>query len=429
MKERRSTVLIVLFSVIIVAGVFIYYVFFNTPSTNWEQHFREQSNDPYGTSVLYKLLEKRSGKITDITSDYLLHIKKHASKDTNANIVLVNRYAFMSDTEAVALMDWSAKGNTVFMATQSIPGELMRKLYPNQCHQEWEGLNFYTDSIIHPNFSFPSQRDSVDYTYKAPYQKPNAFINLDNTRQWAIYDSKYLCEAADSIVKCGFLSTSIDSGYVNFFFIPHGKGGFYFHTNPILFSNYYLTDYQHLKYTSKVFQHLHNGNTYFDKYHKTYQDFNREGGSESTEGPLIYILSQPSLKYGWYLLLAMAFLYILFRAKREQKPIAVLEEKRNTTLEYYKTVGSLYFQQQDPYKISLLMFRMFRIYVKEKYKISIKTNDEHTIRLLSNRSQIDQQHIERLLTIDRYVNTRPAISNNDVISYYKKLNYFYLNCK
>ena len=55
---------------------------------------------------------------------------------------------------------------------------------------------------------------------------------------------------------------------------------------------------------------------------------------------------------------------------------------------------------------------------------SIKTNDEHTIRLLSNRSQVDQQHIERLLTIDRYVNTRPAISNSDVISYYKKLNYF-----
>jgi hypothetical protein len=125
----------------------------------------------------------------------------------------------------------------------------------------------------------------------------------------------------------------------------------------------------------------------------------------------------------------MTALYMVFRAKRKQKPIATLSEKKNTTLEYYKTVGSLYFQQQDAYKISLLMFRMFRIYVKEKYKISIKTNDEHTIKLLSTRSQINQQHIEKLLTIDRYVNNRPALSNKDVVTYYEKLNYFYLNCK
>ncbi len=75
------------------------------------------------------------------------------------------------------------------------------------------------------------------------------------------------------------------------------------------------------------------------------------------------------------------------------------------------------------------MFRMFRIYVKEKYKISIKTNDEQTIHLLSTRSQINQEHIAKLLKIDHYVNTRPAVSNEDVIAYYQKLNYFYLHCK
>ncbi|MDB5273466.1 MAG: hypothetical protein JWO58_1833, partial [Chitinophagaceae bacterium] len=332
---------------------------------------------------------------------------------------------FLSDTEAVALMDWTAKGNTVFMATESIPGELMRKLYSNQCNQEWEGLTSFADSVIHPNFSLLSQRDSLDYTYKAPYNGPDAFIK-NKIKQWTFYDSKYLCEQADSVLSYGYISTSNDSGYVNFLFIPCGKGGFYFHTNPLLFSNYYLRDYQHLKYTSKVFQHLSNGKIYFDTFHKSYQDFNQQGNSE---GPLVYILSQRSLKYGWYLLLAMTLLYIVFRAKRKQKAIAILEEKKNTTLEYYKTVGSLYFQQQDPYKISLLMFRMFRIYVREKYKISIKTNDEHTIKLLSARSKIDEAHIQKLLTTDRYVNTRPAVSNSDVVSYYQKLNYFYLNCK
>jgi hypothetical protein len=423
--QNRKTRGIILLVAIVVAGGLMYYFLYSKDRTNWEQHYQEASKDPYGTSVLYGLLEERAGGLTDITSDYLLFIKKHASKDTNANIVLINRYAFLSDTEATVLMNWSAQGNTVFMATESIPDQLMNKLYSNECELEWKGLSYFTDSIIHPNFSLLSQRDSIDYQYKAPYTGSNTFDQNQYT-QWSFYDSKYLCETADSVIKYGYLSTSKDSGYVNFVFIPYGKGGFYFHTNPLLFSNYYLRDYQHLTYTSKVFQHLHNGNTYFDKFHKSYQNFNQNGAQE---GPLVYILSQRSLKYGWYLLLGMTVLYLLFRAKRKQKPMAILEEKKNTTLAYYKTVGSLYFQQQDPYKISLLMFRMFRMYVKEKYKISIKTNDEQTIHLLSTRSQINQEHIAKLLKIDHYVNSRPAVSNEDVINYYQKLNYFYLHCK
>ncbi|MDF2457346.1 MAG: hypothetical protein K0R51_3339 [Cytophagaceae bacterium] len=424
--QNRKTIGIILLLVIVIAGVLVYFLFNTKERTNWEQHYKEASTDPYGTSVLYGLLKQRSDdSLTDITHDYLDFLKNTAHNDTNANIVLVNRYAFLSDTEAVVLMDWAEKGNTVFMATQSIPGELMRKLYTNECDQEWEGLSSFTDSIIHPNFSLPSQHDSLDYTYRAPYKGSNTFLK-NKTEEWTFYDSKYLCAAVGSVVEYGYLATTSDSGYINFIYIPYGKGGFYFHTNPLLFSNYYLRDYEHLKYTSKVFQHLQNGNIYFDKFHKSYQDVNDKGASD---GPLVYILSQRSLKYAWYLLLGMTVLYVLFRAKRNQKPIAILEEKKNTTLEYYKTVGSLYFQQQDPYKISLLMFRMFRIYVKEKYKISIKTNDENTIKLLSTRSKIREEHIERLLTIDRYVNTRPAVSNEDVVSYYQKLNYFYLNCK
>ncbi|HSZ71141.1 MAG TPA: DUF4350 domain-containing protein [Cytophagaceae bacterium] len=425
MKNKKALVFLLIIAIVIAGGL-IYYLFFNKEKTNWDQHYKEASKDPYGTFVLYGLLKHRAGGLKDINSDYLSFIKKEAGKDSNANIVLVNRYAFLSDTEATVLMDWTALGNTVFMATESIPGELMRKLYTDECGQEWQGLSTYSDSIIHPNFALLSQRDSVDYTYKAPYPGPDAFIK-SRTKQWTYYDSRYLCDSSHATVQYGYLSTSKDSGYVNFIFIPYGKGGFYFHTNPLLFSNYYLLDYQHLRYTSKVFQHLSNGTIYFDKFHKSYQDFNQN--SSHSEGPLVYILSQRSLKYGWYLLLAMTGLYIFFRAKRKQKPIAILEEKKNTTLEYYKTVGSLYFQQQDPYKISLLMFRMFRIYVKEKYKISIKTNDEYTVRLLSTRSKINQEHVERLLTMDRYVNTRPAVSKDDVVSYYQRLNYFYLNCK
>jgi hypothetical protein len=210
--QKKKTALIVLI-LVVATGILTYFIFFDKERTNWEQHYREESNDPYGTSVLYGLLKERSTSIKDITSDYLLFIKKHASKDTNSNIVLVNKYSFVSDTESVALMNWASKGNIIFLATQSIPNELINKLYSNKCNQEWGEMATVYDSIVYPNFSLLSQRDSNDYVYKSPY-RPKSIINNEPI-QWTVLNSKYLCPEEDSIVQYGYLSASVDSGYVN----------------------------------------------------------------------------------------------------------------------------------------------------------------------------------------------------------------------
>ncbi|MDB5272539.1 MAG: hypothetical protein JWO58_906, partial [Chitinophagaceae bacterium] len=96
--QNRKTIAIILITAVVVAIGVIYFLFFNKERTNWEQHYREQSKDPYGTSVLYGLLQQRAGTLQNVDSDYLLFINKHVAKDTNTNIVLVNRYAFLSDT-------------------------------------------------------------------------------------------------------------------------------------------------------------------------------------------------------------------------------------------------------------------------------------------------------------------------------------------
>lgn len=111
-----------------------------------------------------------------------------------------------------------------------------------------------------------------------------------------------------------------------------------------------------LAYAEKVFAHLADAPIYWDVSSRTseqiarrlnepsYQPRNR---GLSAKGPMQYVLSQPSLAWAWYLTLIMSLLYLLFRAKREQKVIPVLAEKKNTSLAFVTTIGRLYFLQNQ----------------------------------------------------------------------------------
>ena len=140
--------------------------------------------------------------------------------------------------------------------------------------------------------------------------------------------------------------------FSNFARIKYGKGQLLLHTTPIAFSNFHLLREQNVEYAGRVFSHLVEGPIYWDNYsnvslalarrmndlayYNPYKTFN-------DEGPLQYILSQPALAWTWYLGLTLALLYLLFRAKRKQRVIPVLEPNHNTSLEFISTIGRLVF--------------------------------------------------------------------------------------
>ena len=70
-------------------------------------------------------------------------------------------------------------------------------------------------------------------------------------------------------------------------------------------------------------------------------------GRQEAQTPLRVILQYPALKWALYLLLAGALCYVLFRARREQRPIPVIHPPENKMLEFIATVSSLYYKQKE----------------------------------------------------------------------------------
>ncbi|MGK6342061.1 hypothetical protein ACMGDK_07475 [Chryseobacterium sp. DT-3] len=126
-----------------------------------------------------------------------------------------------------------------------------------------------------------------------------------------------------------------NSDQVNFIKVNFGKGIIYVHSEPLFLTNYYLLKPGSLKYTQDVFSYLQDRETiwFVDNDTKVSRFFMR------------FVLSNPALKYAWWVFLGGLVLFIFFNAKRKQRIVPVLEPLRNTSVDFVKSIGNLYLQE------------------------------------------------------------------------------------
>jgi hypothetical protein len=204
----------------------------------------------------------------------------------------------------------------------------------------------------------------------------------------------------------------------------YGNGNLYLHSYPYAFSNYYLLYKNNNEYISKCLSILPEKTTVFwDEYYKKEQLENQEDFS-----PIKFILKTPALKWAWYITLLSLLVYVIFRVKRQQRIIPILKPFENTSLQFIKTVGRLYFNKGDHNDIIKKQIAHWLEYIRSKLIIPTATLDSKFIESVSEKSGIEKYKIEEIfyvITVLKY----GGASKNDVINLYKKLEYFYKNSK
>jgi len=202
------------------------------------------------------------------------------------------------------------------------------------------------------------------------------------------------------------------------------SGVLYLHMAPILFSNFYLRDEEKLQYAEMVFTNLSDQQVFWDEFSQI--PFN---GVESKKSPLIFILSQPSLRWAWYLLLVMGFLYLVIYTKRRQGIIPVLPKKANTSIEFMETMGDLYFQQNAYLKIVNHQKELFLSFFRTKYGLSTNKIDDAFLMKAELKSGVLRHEIDMIIKEAKRLNFISDISEKDLIDYNKLIESFYKNIK
>ncbi len=416
MKNSSKIVVLVLLGIALLVGL----AFLLMPKKHdWTETYRKDSKEPYGTSLVSQLLENRFGKNLFITA-FSRTSQSLAKSDSSriSNYIFLGDRIYLNDEDADTLLSFVAKGNNAFLAIQNIPAELDSALGFRKCDGA-DRVNFENDSVCHMNFYHPAIASTKPYTFNFIFKGQLA------NYEWNNFSFSKDCDSLPAYERLGYSSPA----HLNFIRIGYGKGWFYFHLNPLAFTNLQLLDENRVEYCERVFSHLPAGKTCWDEHSRVYSRSRNENGSHK-KGPLSYILSQLPLRWAWYTLLMLVVIYFLFHVVRRQRIIPVILSPENTSLEFVQTVGELYYQQNDHQKLCMQQMKLFLQFIRSRYYMQTNVIDESFVRNLSVKSEIKYEQVEKIFSLFRaYQNTVVAVDEDELIAYYKTLDFFYRNCR
>ncbi|MBI5916114.1 MAG: DUF4350 domain-containing protein [Bacteroidetes bacterium] len=387
---------------------------------SWWEHYRPDSKDPYGTYLVRNLLETyHPGQDFEVLEDSL------GGKLDSGSFVFIGSYFFIDSAGLDELLRFVERGNRALIAAPYIPEQLLDSLGQGQClnSSTYEDSIYLTetkfyleDTLATLNFQHPGLQDEKGYPYRF------LFFNAPQNYEWNYLPPRFFCDYQAVFASLG----QINGEHTNFAKATCGRGEFYLHTTPLAFTNLHLIGERGLDYAGKVFSHLPAGKIYWDEREPGLAN---PSGSARQPSPLKYILSQPPLAWVWYLLLGLAVLYLIFRAKRRQRVIPVLEHNSNTSLEFIGTIGRLFFIQNNHKQLAQQKMRLFLNFVRERYHVPTKELNEAFAKNLATRSDVPEDVVSRILLLHRNIDNSGFLSENTLVDFHRQVERFYRECK
>ena len=398
---------------------FVVYFYVNSeggPKYNWNTTYQAEKDHVYGTSIFKDLLKNKNRKIIDIENKLESTLEADAE---NQNYVFIGPALFMDSLDVNAMLDFVDNGNTAFISSESISQNLIDEFF-DSCHEEWHWYDYqdyYSDtltlSLEHEDLQ-GVETDNIFYHWRD---------SLNRHRSWSYIADSLVCNDEDGFIKLG----NDNHTRINFVKQNYGEGVFYFHTTPLAFTNMHLFRDVNLPYAAAIQNHLSSGDVLWDDFNRVSKNVGRRMNNRShisSEGPMKYVLQKPAFRWAWYLLLALAVLYVMFRAKRTQRIIPVAEANKNTSLEFISTIGSMYFQQNDHRNLCTEQMRLFLANIRDKHRVKTRTLDKEFVSNLSFKTEVPEELINKILKYNANIEKSDFVSENTMVEFYQLINQF-----
>ena len=377
--------------------------FSTPPPINWRKTFVETHKIPYGTFIFYNELNTLfpESKVQDIkVSPYEYFDEYYNWQDssylTTGNYILIDEYPDIDNTSSQELLDFASHGNNIFISSNYFPSRLT------------DTLNFEIDN---------------DYNFKGK-------STLSFTNPAMAKDSIKIEKGLSNIYfsKIDTLYTTVlgyqkfaDSSYVNFIKVPWGNGNVFLHLQPIAFTNYHLLKKSNAKYAAGAMSYLADDTIYYDSRNKSVRELG--------DSPLRFVLSQPALRWAWYLALLTVIMFMIFNAKRRQRIVKVIEPHTNTTIDFAKTIGNLYYETKDHNNLIEKKITYFLEYIRRVYYLDTQALNEKFIKTLAQKSNKEHTEIKKLVNQILYLRSKPECNEGDLLRLNTAIEEFYSSPK
>ena len=396
---------------------FVLFILIMAPKPmNWSDSFSRIDTIPYGTYILYeKIRVLFPGKaITEIKKS--LYDIKDLELFRNTNYLLINNKIELNDYETEKLLEFVSKGNTAFISVMSFDGALGKKLKIKTDYNIIFNEKEFTREkiIVKKEYKKIIKRKSTLNFVNRRLKKPGGYIysDLSQSLVMGVYFSSFNKKGAR------ILGIN-ENGKPNFIKLPHGNGHFILSSVPYAFGNYNMLKDSNWNYAFRALSYLPDQNTLWDEYYKASRVMIRS--------PLRYILNQESLTWAYYCGIGTLFLFIIFHARRRQRIIPVIKPLENTSLEFVKLVGRLYFLRKDNKNLAHKMITYFFDHIRTWYNIDSYHYSSEMIEHFSQKTNIPRDKIEKLFKVIDVIQKSDKVSDEELIVLNKMFDEFLID--
>ena len=342
---------------------------------DWEQTYDANSKQPYGLYIFGEQLKHFFSKKVDRISYTPYEYLRRNQQKGNYNYIFTTKGIDEVSLKKV-LSDVQAGSQALFL---------------NEDQGLMDTLKIETDydyvSKINLQLNSTSYNKPIYLHIEKVFVKVSYFTQLDKER--------------DKVLGYVFFSDGRKiRKKINFVEVPYGKGKFFLYLGPpMAFTNYFLKESQDARsYVATVLSYLP-------------EDRPTVWFVPPTQGEdtLSFIMSQPQLRTAWHLMLLGFVLYLLFKGKRQQRIIPVIEKPKNTTIEFAQSISSLYYQERDATDMVRKKITYFLDQVRQRYYLDTQQINEDFATKLANKSGKDRDLVQQIVgTIIHFEQTQQA---------------------
>lgn len=390
-----------IFFIVLVLGLLMLTEYSKPKEVNWFPSFASHHKIPYGTKVINDILEKNfADNITQVTRPPFEYITNN--NDIEGTYFFLNNSVAFDDAELEKLLDWTAKGNTLYIASESFADNIQDK------------LNFDLGSL------YGGSGTDMDHDF---------YHNLVNTvlktKEASKFSKDYYTLFFEEIdtLKTTVLGVvdndkEIDRKNANFIKVPYENGEIILSTFPKAFSNYFLLQEEtNRDYTAGLLSYIDNKRPiYVDNHYKT--------GKTFYTSPMRIFLSAKELKWAYYIVLIGVLFYVIFEGKRKQRAVKVVTPLKNQTLTFTRTIADMYFENGRQKEIAEHKIGFFMDYVRSNFYVNTLEKNDDFYNNVASRSMHTKEETKKIFDYLDSILKKHSINDYELIQLNKTIEQF-----
>jgi hypothetical protein len=348
---------------------------------------------PYGAKIAYDGLSHLFPNSNISSNDKPLS-SLSSGEGKKAYVILVPAMD-PSPSDINSILDFVGEGNHIFVSARRYGDSLLHTL---GVKASYAFTGYGPMDSLRLSLYQPVTGDSLSFAYPG-----------DSFDGWVdSYDPKYTTVLGrDRLGRPNFIRFSYKGG-----------GSLYLQFAPLAFSNFFLLHKRNIAYYEDALSYVPASvqeviwDDYFTVPHRN-------------SSALSYILGNKSLAAAFWLVLLLFLFIYLFESKRRQRPIPVIQPLQNTSLDFVRTIGRLYFQRRDNLNLASKMVTHFQDLVRTRYNLTASALDEELVTRLAYRTGYHREELSRLIGYMRTLPSRAYVPDEELMDLHRQLEAFY----